>query len=571
MLQEFSFKGFSRRPLLWLRTGFWFFGIVLAFAQAWSYRYYMSADAISYLDMSDAILPGYSWGKLVNGVWSPLYPALLGIGRALLKPSPYQEIVTTHLLNLVFFLFAFACFEFMLKSLLSRRAETELAMLMPDWACLILAYAIFLWASISQITLTTLRPDMLMSGFVYLAMGILLPMTGRAPSWRAYLGLGVVLGVGFLAKAPMLPLGLLLIASSLFLVTSWRSAFAPAVCAGIIVLVIGSCYFVPLSRLRGHFTLGESGAFNYLYHVDGIGPTWYVQERGEASGTLLRKPDKVFDAPPTYRFAFPYPVTHPLRFDPAYWTEGLKPRVRLSAQYEAIRENLHVIAGISALGALVVAFVVLLSVADTWSALLRLWPLWVSGLFGVAMYLVIHVEPRYIGVFWVLLWLGLLVGLRPPPDWRNRLLTGVTAGIVIALLIPTIESSMYDFHKMGYGRKDAAIEAAIALRRYGVCPGDPVARVSRDITELAWARVSRTTVVAEVDWAFAEQFWQAGPAVQREILQSMAGSGAKVVVAHLLSGGAPPSGWTRLGHTPFWVYPLVPMGQPACSTQNGRL
>jgi hypothetical protein len=61
---------FISRPAL--RFGFWCVGIFLAAMQAWIRRYDVSADSISYLDMSDAVMPGEDWHRLVNGVWSPL-------------------------------------------------------------------------------------------------------------------------------------------------------------------------------------------------------------------------------------------------------------------------------------------------------------------------------------------------------------------------------------------------------------------------------------------------------------------------------------------------------------------
>src|ERR1700687_4545674 len=64
-----------------LRLGFWVVGILLASAQAWIFRYDVSADSISYLDMSDGVLPGSDWHQLINGVYSGLYPLLLGIFR----------------------------------------------------------------------------------------------------------------------------------------------------------------------------------------------------------------------------------------------------------------------------------------------------------------------------------------------------------------------------------------------------------------------------------------------------------------------------------------------------------
>ncbi|PYV44571.1 MAG: hypothetical protein DMG94_13240, partial [Acidobacteria bacterium] len=164
-----------------VRAAFWALGIVLAGVQAWAFRYYVSADAISYLDMSDGVMPGESWHRLINGVWSPLYPLLLGIVRRTFNIYASNEIAAGHLLNLGFFLFAFLCFEFLLRKVVRRIPRGAS---LPAWAISCLAYSLFLWASISKISLTSLRADMLMSGFVYLAAGILLNMQGRQARWR---------------------------------------------------------------------------------------------------------------------------------------------------------------------------------------------------------------------------------------------------------------------------------------------------------------------------------------------------------------------------------------------------
>jgi hypothetical protein len=72
-----------RAEWLFIRIPFWLFGTLLAIVQSWSYGYNASADSISYLDMSDAVLPGVPWHQMITGVWSPLYPFVLGIGRLL--------------------------------------------------------------------------------------------------------------------------------------------------------------------------------------------------------------------------------------------------------------------------------------------------------------------------------------------------------------------------------------------------------------------------------------------------------------------------------------------------------
>ena len=78
---------------------FWTIGILLALAQAWICRYQVSSDSISYLDTSDGVLSGSDWHRLINSVWSPLYPLLLGIFRRIFNISAGSEIAVCHVLN----------------------------------------------------------------------------------------------------------------------------------------------------------------------------------------------------------------------------------------------------------------------------------------------------------------------------------------------------------------------------------------------------------------------------------------------------------------------------------------
>src|SRR6188474_2036492 len=68
----------------------WTIAILLGCIQAFASRFYMNADGISYLNLSDIIARG-DWGSAVNGYWSPLYPFLLSIPRKLFRPSGYWE------------------------------------------------------------------------------------------------------------------------------------------------------------------------------------------------------------------------------------------------------------------------------------------------------------------------------------------------------------------------------------------------------------------------------------------------------------------------------------------------
>jgi len=439
-------------------------------------------------------------------------------------------------------------------------ALTEKYLVVSGWAYQILGYTLFLWASISEITMKSLRPDMLMSGFVYLATGILLGMRGRAPSWKTYTALGMVLGVGYLAKAPMLPLGILILISSLVVVTNWRRALPKALWAWGLFLVIGSLYFVPLSIIRGHLTLGESSSYNYLFHVDHAGPTWYMQDVGHGAGRFLHSPRKIFAAPPAYEFSIGQRVTHPLRLDPSYWTQGARPRFHVKDQFWTTLENIDIYSGILAsTGGLIAGFLILCFVAErrreVAGDILRQWPLWLPGVFALGMYALIHVENRYTGVFFVLLWLGLFYALHTPTPRAQQITAGVMLAIATSLILPMACDNGYDFLRAVRNRSDPDATLVTELERLGIHPGDRVARISPFVTDLGWAREVRVTIIAEVDWESANDFWTAGTVTQDQVLKALAGTGAKIVVAHLTGNLAPP-GWRRMGTTQFWAHGL---------------
>jgi len=86
-------------------------------------------------------------------------------------------------------------------------------------------------------------------------------------------------------------------------------------------------YFVPLSNQLARFTLGDSSAFNYVVHVNQANPDRYFQIRVTAAGERQHQPERDF---PMFRAAYSFPYRsssrHPLRFVPAYWNRGLRPR-----------------------------------------------------------------------------------------------------------------------------------------------------------------------------------------------------------------------------------------------------
>jgi 4-amino-4-deoxy-L-arabinose transferase-like glycosyltransferase len=192
---------------VWVRIVFLCVAVVFGFIQAWDSRNVMNTDGIAYLDMADAYLQS-GWIGLVNPHWSPFYPWILSLALHLVKPSAYWEFAIVHLVNVLIYLFALLAFDYLLRELIANQKkddESNARAVFPAWALIAVAYLVFLWSSLSLITLWKKSPDMLMASFVYLATAIVLRIRrGNAP-WHMFLCLGAVLGLGYLAKAPMFP------------------------------------------------------------------------------------------------------------------------------------------------------------------------------------------------------------------------------------------------------------------------------------------------------------------------------------------------------------------------------
>jgi hypothetical protein len=326
--------------------------------------------------------------------------------------------------------------------------------------------------------------------------------------------------------------------------------------SGIVFLAIGSLYFIPLSLKRGNLTFGESNSYNYLVHVDRPGTAWYLQQAGRGSGRFLHSATKIFDEPAVYQFSVGQPVTYPMRFDPAYWAQGVKPRFYVGEQIRTLGVNLNQYADILAHSGGLVAGLALLgflagSGQQALAGIVSQWPLWLIGASGLVMYAVVHVEDRYVGFFFVLLWMGLLFGLRVPAKLLKQVAPGIAWGIATSILIPMIATVCLRF-LVGYGVQDVDAEAAKELARLGIHPGDKVARISAEVTDLGWARMSRVSIITEVAIEHADNFWKSLPDQQEGALKAMGATGARIVVAHISEDVAPP-GWQRLGKTPYWL------------------
>jgi hypothetical protein len=570
----------------WLRIFFWCAAVTMGAVDAWATRFTMNPDGVSYLDMGDAYLRG-DWHMAINGYWSPLYSWLLGLALKALKPSAYWEYPVAHALNFLIYLAAMGSFEFFLRAFIKDQMKSRKGLgeyegaTLPEWAWWALGYSLFLSTSLVLITVRVLTPDMCVACFVYLASGLLLRIKGGSAGWRTFVLLGVVLGLGYLAKAVMFPLAIVFVAVEAASFGKLRKAVAPVVMSALAFLAVASPFIVALSRIKGRLTFGDSGSLNYAAFVDGvdillpgdsgrIAPNkgnMVVEDVDGSSpfgGQLQHPVKKIFGLLPTYAFGEPVGGTHPFWYDPSYWQEGIKPYFDVSGQLRVVTRSLILYCWLFLL--LQLNFTVGLSVLflsaprtrSCFKMVARGWRLVIPPLAAVGAYLIVHTEFRFVAPFVSLLWLAAYSGLLLRESWASsRLISGVVVGVAASTVIFAAWTTP---HNMGDARHPGHVywQAAKALGEWGIRPRDKVALISNE----PWgeggayvARLARIQIIAQVN--LPDGFWAASSPTQARVIEAFRKAGAKAVLAlEIPRQSGCPNCWQRLGSTPFYVYLL---------------
>jgi 4-amino-4-deoxy-L-arabinose transferase-like glycosyltransferase len=438
---------------------------------------------------------------------------------------------------------------------------------LPQWAVFAVGYSIFLWASLSLTKMGTVSPDQLMAGFLYLAVGLLLQIWAAPESFLRFVLLGAVLGLGYLAKAPVLPLSFVFFAVSWILAGRWRKATPRVLTAVLVFLAVSGPWITALSQVKGRLTFGDSAKVNHVLWVNGASPSYYFLDLGTAAGHYTHPVRQIFDHPPIYEFSNPVRGTLPVWYDVSYWADGAVPRLDLKRHLSVftgwLKFYLHML--FTSQVALLVGFIVLCFMAGRDLFLKQMaerWPVWLIGLAGLGMYALVHVELRLVAVFFTLFWLGLFSSLQMPPGREGRRLVSlVTLAVVIAMASPTAVSLAGHLRRTLGGQQHNQWRVAEDLRTLGVVPGDRVARIGGRFGTVYWARLLGVTVVAEVPAANSKDFWYAKPEVQAQVIETFQHLGVTAIVAEMIpsdEGYVAGPEWRKLGDGGYFALRLAP-------------
>jgi hypothetical protein len=387
----------------------------------------------------------------------------------------------------------------------------------------------------------------------------------------------VVLGFGYLAKAPMFPLSLVCFVLAGIAIGRPKEAFARLAPALMAFILVAGPFLTALSIEEGHPTFSEVSRFTYLKHVNRIPfPQWRA-EAAVGLGSPVHPPTLAHASPDVFDFSGPVRGSYPPSFDPDHFTEGLVPRVSFSEQYNALFFNLAFyfrlffrtqgfFLGIAALLSLL-----------CWRSFVRAgrkgsWPLSFWALACFAMYSLVFVTERYVGPFIVLFWAGILGYWRLQSGRpQERLLSLAGTLLILGLLANVLALNLEGLSSLAGlespveggtrsqfsdGPSASPPDVAEALVVAGVEPGADVGLIGYGYTAL-WAHLAQVRIVSEMLPEEAPLFWNAGDADREQVLDAFRASGASHVVAEAtpLDEGDW-EGWRPLGRTGYWILDL---------------
>lgn len=311
---------------------------------AWAGRHLpVGADGMAYLDVARAYLR-HDWHTAVNGYWGPLYTWLLAIGMRILHPGIHNEFAMAQALNFILLAGALYTFSRYWRAVAdwSKRTSDETAI---PAACpslwIVLGYLLFVvnftW-NVADVT-----PDILVAALVFAIAALLFKLSdGQPHGVGAYSWLGLLLAVGYYAKAILLYFAVFILAA--MVVQGFRSGSLRRPAAAILVFATLVLPFVAiLSRAAGHLTAGESGRLNYAWFVNGPETkTWMKMKASSGYAPLPFYPGPiVMDSPRVFRLPSIAGVTYAPWYDASRFDKRSHPTMNWHDQLRQLAINLR--------------------------------------------------------------------------------------------------------------------------------------------------------------------------------------------------------------------------------------
>jgi hypothetical protein len=553
----------SRPP----RVVFWCVAIAVGLIQVWAHRNDVSPDSISYIEIGWATARD-GLHQIVNAYWSPLYPFLLSLLFRFFYPPAQWEFAAVHFLNFAVYLASLASFELFLKELiLTRQTDGELprnSLPVPDRTVWSWGYIFFLWASCVWLGPAVVTPDLCVAVVMYLASALLFRIGRGRGSWIVFAGLGVLLGLGYLAKAAMFPVSFVFLFSAFSLSRGGGVSFRGAALRTLLAMGAFAIFALPLivslSAVKGRATFGDAGRINYAEYVNRA--TRWVHWQGDpaGTGTPAHPTRKIFSEPAVFEFAGPVQGSYPPWYDPSYWYEGVRPhfvvKEQLVALFRAANMYLKIFSKSGTLWVVLVALWIASGRVITWGRFAaRTWVILLPSVAALALYALVHVEFRFIAPFGLMLLLVVLARVRIVTGTERRWVGRFQLVMVLVPGLAVAWAVSRDLFDVIANKQYEPWVVAQQLHTMGIRTGTEVGVIG-SAGDTYWAHLGGMRIIVEIPEKEDQRFVAADDARRQQVLGLFSSAGAKIVVTGNAAVANPVEGWRVIPGTRHFMLEL---------------
>ncbi len=522
----------------------WIIAIVLGAIHAAGWAFSSNPDGNAYMHLADFISRG-DWAHAADACWSPGYPALLGLVFWMFRPSAYWEAPAAHAVNFFCYIVAFAAFRFFLESLRRHQraravTDTRRVISFDEPAVSACIHLFFVVVSLDWIGLKYITPDMLVAAAMYAAAGIALRIhhENRAAHWFM---LGAVVGIGYLIKAVMFPVGILFLAAASITGTGFNVTAKRAAAAFAGFLIFSAPQIIAVSKIVGKPAYSGVGGMVYAKDVNHYPLFWTGEPPG--SGIPKHPVRLIHKDPAVYEYTSTDPgSSYPISDRPTYWSEGMIPHFSLRAQ-RAVTEP--IIVWYCQLMAPLLFVLAVLFLLRSRKTSRDYWFLIVTALGAFGLFALVYAEPRYLAPFALLLFASVAASFSFS---RSAVKAVMPLFAVLALFdaLHMFDRTRLPLHQATHfgATPNSNFVIASKLKSLGINQGDHVAVVGNAF-DGNWARLAKIQIAMEVE--DDAKYWSAPDSVRNAVNDAFRKAGAVAIVANENLSAAPSADWIPLG------------------------
>jgi hypothetical protein len=560
--------------------------LLLGALDAWFFRNWnLNPDGVSYFDIARAVAHRGPVAAL-NGYWSPVYPASIGLLLKALVPDAGWMYPMVRGLNLVLYAITTFAFARLVRIAVMQSAAWHAAADRDRIATVVVLWSSYLLLVLKVIGPGLVTPDMGVAAIVFWTGAECVAIAARPQPPARFLRLGAMLAFGYWWKAILFPVAGVVLLTLTWVAYRRRDDWRAMATAWTAFALLALLLLIPVSRLVGRPTFGETGRLNQLWFVN-VAP--HLTHLCVGAGTRLpldrvkavRTQPVIAEHPLTCTLPDRWPeATLPLWYDASWWYRDTQPYLDATETTRAVQRDLVYIRDALADSAPWLAIAMGLAMLAALALRARPGPAWtliVVGAVPVLLYLLVYVELRHVVPFLMAVAVAAVVGLLGSTTrwgrWTLYALAAVgTVDCAVRLAQPTLVTLSILRHEVVGDPRPEQLSARVAdaLTRAGLLPGARVATINT-MWNVDWAQrggflvraytpdqtVSVVTTLQELRDPCTRQRYAAALAQERVVMS----------VLQQPDGFPVPDGFEPLDDTGYWILrvPPPPVATPACS------